>query len=626
MNERNEGNGRNEGNATNEANASHESAAVTQFQQTIRAGMLFVAVLLTVPFWLPFFGFFRDYYAIALGTGPGGTPAYSPGTSSDSVVGQKDALDFAPLPDKKPLDTSEDFLRDCRFIVSFKGGGLARRHVYIRTRTFEHFTRTGMDTQLGATADVGTDNFAFAPTPPLAPGDPNLYEISFLKNYEPLLPHLSRFRKTSYSGQYALCADGAIRLATVIPAGTQILSGFEAPPSWRDIRDFAKKPRQSPFLDFDEYNSPELRALEGTITPPSSSPRDILETLQRYFQEHFTYSRNQGVSPGGDLPLRTFLLRTKCGYCQHIAGAMVLILRMKGIPARVGSGYYSDTADEKRQTFYFNSTTGHAWAEVLTDSGWVIFDIAIPSEQQAEKEPKPLPIPDAKEAEKLVAGLLASAPATPPLPSQEWYDSKEQLRQDNPRLPTAPQDPTPVVEPPPTAKTRLIWSLVIAFLIAMVSDFLLRRFFRRFLKRFLDWWKKRRARGTADRPSGQAEIQTTAAALQQNRALELDAADVIASWNRFVQHLTEVSSISHRETETATEFVGRICLEIQVDPGPFAVIASTFSRALYGEKRIDGATSRAYIAALQQLLGKIDRSAAHTASSGDRTEPHKRNP
>ena len=44
-----------------------------------------------------------------------------------------------------------------------------------------------------------------------------------------------------------------------------------------------------------------------------------------------------------------FVTRTKRGYCQHFAGAMALMLRYLGIPARVAAGFTSGAYDEERK-------------------------------------------------------------------------------------------------------------------------------------------------------------------------------------------------------------------------------------------------------------------------------------
>ncbi len=59
----------------------------------------------------------------------------------------------------------------------------------------------------------------------------------------------------------------------------------------------------------------------------------------------FVYDESAAdVRPGA--PLVKFVTQTKAGYCQHFAGAMALMLRMLGIPARVAVGFTSGTRDD----------------------------------------------------------------------------------------------------------------------------------------------------------------------------------------------------------------------------------------------------------------------------------------
>jgi hypothetical protein len=72
-------------------------------------------------------------------------------------------------------------------------------------------------------------------------------------------------------------------------------------------------------------------------------------------------------------PLVEFVTRTKAGYCQHYAGAMAVMLRMLGIPARVAVGFTSGTLDEG--TWVVTDHEAHAWVEVwFRGQGWVPFD------------------------------------------------------------------------------------------------------------------------------------------------------------------------------------------------------------------------------------------------------------
>jgi transglutaminase-like putative cysteine protease len=74
-------------------------------------------------------------------------------------------------------------------------------------------------------------------------------------------------------------------------------------------------------------------------------------------------------------PLVHFLLESKRGYCQQYAGAMALMLRYLGIPARVAAGFTSGRYDSKRGVWTVTDHEAHTWVEVWFDRyGWLPFD------------------------------------------------------------------------------------------------------------------------------------------------------------------------------------------------------------------------------------------------------------
>ncbi|HTU80207.1 MAG TPA: transglutaminase domain-containing protein [Solirubrobacteraceae bacterium] len=74
-------------------------------------------------------------------------------------------------------------------------------------------------------------------------------------------------------------------------------------------------------------------------------------------------------------PLVSFLLRERSGYCQQFSGAMTLLLRMDGIPARVAAGFTSGARDPAGGSFEVTAQDAHAWVEIyFAGIGWVPFD------------------------------------------------------------------------------------------------------------------------------------------------------------------------------------------------------------------------------------------------------------
>ena len=74
-------------------------------------------------------------------------------------------------------------------------------------------------------------------------------------------------------------------------------------------------------------------------------------------------------------PLVGFVTRTHAGYCQYFAGAMALMLRYLGIPARVAVGFAGGTYDPKQHVWNVTDREAHAWVEVwFKGYGWLPFD------------------------------------------------------------------------------------------------------------------------------------------------------------------------------------------------------------------------------------------------------------
>jgi transglutaminase-like putative cysteine protease len=85
------------------------------------------------------------------------------------------------------------------------------------------------------------------------------------------------------------------------------------------------------------------------------------------------YAYDQDV-PLSENPIPAFLFEDRAGYCQQFAGAMALMLRMSGIPARVVSGF-APGVPQAGSAYSVSDTDAHAWVEVLYPGiGWVTVD------------------------------------------------------------------------------------------------------------------------------------------------------------------------------------------------------------------------------------------------------------
>jgi transglutaminase-like putative cysteine protease len=140
-------------------------------------------------------------------------------------------------------------------------------------------------------------------------------------------------------------------------------------------------------------------ALARQLEAGASSDYDVAERIEHFLRGNYGYTENV---PKERYPLEAFLFALHRGYCQQSSGAMALMLRMDGIPARVGAGFRPGVYDPATHSWQVLALDAHAWVEVFFSGiGWVAFD------------PTPTrPLPSAVQADELIAktALLAPTP------------------------------------------------------------------------------------------------------------------------------------------------------------------------------------------------------------------------
>src|SRR4051795_309204 len=122
--------------------------------------------------------------------------------------------------------------------------------------------------------------------------------------------------------------------------------------------------------------------------------------------DDFSYTESPPVAAEN---LDGFLFDAKSGYCQQYSGAMALLLRMGGIPARVSSGFTSGSYDRKANEYVVRDLDAHSWVEVwYSGIGWVTFD------------PTPAAAPPRNQPDEATGtGPTAGAPRAPLLPGDK---------------------------------------------------------------------------------------------------------------------------------------------------------------------------------------------------------------
>lgn len=116
-----------------------------------------------------------------------------------------------------------------------------------------------------------------------------------------------------------------------------------------------------------------LYQLNEEIVGATTDPYKITLKIEEYLRSHYSYSLTPPQT-GDRSPYAAFLFQTRTGYCQHFAGAMAVLLRFDGVPARVAVGFTAGTLG-KDGTFAVTRNDAHAWVEAYFPGvGWVPFD------------------------------------------------------------------------------------------------------------------------------------------------------------------------------------------------------------------------------------------------------------
>ena len=77
---------------------------------------------------------------------------------------------------------------------------------------------------------------------------------------------------------------------------------------------------------------------------------------------------------------KTFYSRLEAGHCEFFATAMVMILRVRGVPARIVTGFLGGELNDIGNFEVVRKEDPHAWVEVLDQQrGWISFDPTPPA-------------------------------------------------------------------------------------------------------------------------------------------------------------------------------------------------------------------------------------------------------
>ncbi len=115
-----------------------------------------------------------------------------------------------------------------------------------------------------------------------------------------------------------------------------------------------------------------LAGLAAALANQGESPYDRARAVEAFLRD-FPYTDDPPPVPPNRDFVAAFLFDTQTGYCDYYASAMVVLLRLMGIPARLAAGYAG--GDAEGDTLLIRERHAHSWPEVYFPGwGWVPFE------------------------------------------------------------------------------------------------------------------------------------------------------------------------------------------------------------------------------------------------------------
>ena len=205
--------------------------------------------------------------------------------------------------------------------------------------------------RLGGALESGLDPGTFTVNPPLSPGQS--YDAPV---YSPA-PSAAELARAGRDPPL----DGLAPYRSMLvpnPVGSEVIDFAPFPGA------AAAALKRSPYARVD--------ALARRLAATSPTPFAYVERVLALLSHGFIYEEHPRPA---QFPLVDFLLSTHRGYCQQFAGAMALLLRMGGVPARVAGGFTTGIYDSASGKWIVADTDAHDWVEAwFPHWGWVRFD------------------------------------------------------------------------------------------------------------------------------------------------------------------------------------------------------------------------------------------------------------
>jgi len=119
---------------------------------------------------------------------------------------------------------------------------------------------------------------------------------------------------------------------------------------------------------------PAVVRLAARLTAGVPEARSRAVAVERFLRRGYRYSLEARRRFSAD-PIGDFLFRDREGHCELFAGAMVILLRSAGVPARMVGGYSGGEVAAGGSRLVVRESAAHTWVEAfIPGEGWSAFD------------------------------------------------------------------------------------------------------------------------------------------------------------------------------------------------------------------------------------------------------------
>jgi transglutaminase-like putative cysteine protease len=174
-------------------------------------------------------------------------------------------------------------------------------------------------------------------------------------------------------------ADGAVRSGVALTAGSAytVVSARTdtTADTLRVVADVGSYDTDPAFLQVPETVTARTRELAGELRAGAATTYDFILAVQAWLAEHTVYDLDAPVPRDDADAVDHFLFEGQRGFCEQIATATAILLRLEGVPARLATGYVPSSRDPVSGVWISRAKDAHAWVEVrFPNLGWVPFD------------------------------------------------------------------------------------------------------------------------------------------------------------------------------------------------------------------------------------------------------------